>query len=502
MRAERLARSGFFGLIGSVTAALSAFAITLVVGNALGTEGTGLFFQAVGFFTIASQVLRLGTNSSIVRAISEQHAFGRHGEAWRILPIAVLPVAVVSTAVALIVSLYSEPLAGFLASPGAADQLEPYLQLMAPFIALGAVLAVLQTASRMLNGLGVYTIAHTVAYPVLRLVVVGVVVFTIGSAFTAFGAWLSIIPFWLILTLGLLVPPVVADWKARADATTGTVDASRRFWRFSASRAVGGSLEVLLEWADVLIVAAIASPAEAGIYAVVTRTVRAGQVVDRAMRLAVSPTISRLLAVGNVEATKDLHTKVTRAMILCSWPFYLTLAIMGPAVLSLFGPGFEAGSVALVVLSLAMLISSSAGMLQSILLQGGRSSWQASNKAIVLTASVGSNLLLVPLLGILGAALTWAAVTLLDTGIAAWQVHRRMRVSLQPRRLLSSMLIAVLVFGGGLGLVRLAFGTSIPALVIGLLATAAVYAVALWFLRRRLGIVALWREAPIVGRFA
>jgi O-antigen/teichoic acid export membrane protein len=252
----------------------------------------------------------------------------------------------------------------------------------------------------------------------------------------------------------------------------------------------------------VLIVAAIASPAEAGIYAVVTRTVRAGQVVDRAMRLAVSPRISRHLAKGELAETRELHTTVTRAMILVSWPYYLTLAIMGPSVLLLFGAEFEDGAVPLLILSLTMLVTSSAGMLQSIILQGGRSSWQVLNKSIVLATSVALNLALVPLVGIVGAAITWAVVGLTDTGIAAWQVHRRMGVWLRPRPLLPAMVIATAVFGVGMGIVRLTLGTSLGALVVGLAAVGLVYAGVLWLLRGRLGIVALWKELPVLGRFA
>ena len=58
--------------------ALAALVLAVLIGNGLGAHGTGVFFQAVGFFTIVSQILRLGTNSSIVRTISEQHAFGAH----------------------------------------------------------------------------------------------------------------------------------------------------------------------------------------------------------------------------------------------------------------------------------------------------------------------------------------------------------------------------------------------------------------------------------------
>ena len=71
MRDERLAHSGLLSLTGSAASALSALVIAVIIGNALGAYGTGLFFQAVGFFTIASQVLRLGTNSSLVRTISD-----------------------------------------------------------------------------------------------------------------------------------------------------------------------------------------------------------------------------------------------------------------------------------------------------------------------------------------------------------------------------------------------------------------------------------------------
>jgi O-antigen/teichoic acid export membrane protein len=168
---------------------------------------------------------------------------------------------------------------------------------------------------------------------------------------------------------------------------------------------------------------------------------------------------------------------------------------MGPAILGLFGPGFESGAVPLVILSGAMMVASSAGMLQSIILQGGHSSWQVANKSVALVASVSLNLLLVPVLGIVGAALTWAVVILLDTAIAAWQVHRRMGVGPHLMPLVPAMVVPVIVFGAGLGTVRLVFGTSLGALIGGVVGIGLVYAAVLWVLRRRLGIEPLWQEA-------
>lgn len=502
MRAERLTTSGLLGFAGSITAAGAAFGVALVVGNALGTSGTGLFFQAVGVFTIASQVLRLGTSSSIVHAISEQHAFGRHGEAWRTVVIAVVPVAVVSLVVGGVLWWAAPFLAALLTPASGTEAFIPYLRLMAVFVPAGAVLAVLQIASRMLDGITTYTLAHAVAFPLARLLAVFVAVAVGGAALDAFAAWLGVLPVWLLIAVLVLARPVVLDWRRRAHSVEPFELASRRFWAYSSTRAVGGSLEIMLEWADVLIVAALTSPTEAGVYAVVTRIVRAGQIVDHSMRLAVSPAVSRLLARHELEAARALHTQVARAMILLSWPFYLALVIMGPAVLSLFGAGFESGAPALVVLGFAMMIASGAGMLQTVLLQGGHGSWQVADKAVALAVSVLLNLLLVPRMGIMGAAVAWALVTVIDTSIGVWQVHGRMAVGPHLAQLVPAMVLPVVVVGAGLGLVRLAFGASLGSLAWGLGAVGLVYVAMLWLLRRRLGIVALWREAPGLRRLA
>jgi O-antigen/teichoic acid export membrane protein len=498
MPAERIVRSGMYSLAGSSIAALAALALTVFVGHGLGAYGTGLFFQAVGIFTIATQVLRLGTNSSIVKMIAEQRAFSRHGESWRTVLIAVVPVTVIAIASGAAVWALAGPLARWLASEGTGRDLESLLRFMAPFIVIGAMLGVLQIAARMMRGIASFTLVQSILLPITRLVAVGAVILTSGDMFSAFAAWLAVGPVWLILTIVIITRPLIADWLRRNEAHESLPHAAGRFWSFGAWRSVGAALEVLLEWSDVLLVAALTTPVEAGIYAVATRAVRAGQVVDRAVRLAVSPRISELLAKSELGAARTLHTSVTRAMILTNWPFYMTLAVLGPAVLGVFGPEFTDGGTVLAIMAVTMLVSSGAGMLQSILLQGGRSSWQVMNKTIALAVSIGMNLALVPLLGILGAAITWAAMILTDTSLAAFQVHRRMGVQLQPLLLVPAMLLPVLVFGGGGLALRMLLGPTRLTLVIAFFTLTPIYLALLWLLRRPLQIEKIWNE---FGRF-
>lgn len=503
MTSESIARSGVISLFGSAFAAVAALLLTAIVGNTLGASGTGLFFQAMGIFTILTQVLRLGTNSGIVRFIAEQRAFDRAGAEWRIVVYAMVPVAVLSSAASVAVWFLSDALASWLAAPTEAQNLAALLRAMAPFVVLGAAIGVLQISARMLRGVTAFTLLQSVLLPASRLLTVLFAVSVAGvAAWGAFEAWLWPLPVWILITAAIIVGPLVRDVRRRSESTPASRPSFGSFWRFNAPRSVSSGLETALEWADVLIIAAVASPAVAGIYAVVTRAVRAGGVVDKAMRVAVSPAISALLARERYEASTRLHTKVVRAMILMNWPFYLLLISMGSAVLAIFGDEFVNGWGPMILLAMAMMFQTACGMLQSILLQGGKSTWQMYNKSVALALSIGGNLALVPIWGIWGAAVTWLVVITVDNLIAAVQVHRGMHVDLQPKKLLPAMIAPVAIFGVGGALFGWWGGTNFAILMIGGITLCLIYAVVLWAFRHRLHIEALWRKVPYIGKYA
>lgn len=502
MPSERLARSGVVSLAGSAFAALAALALTSVVGNVLGPSGTGIFFQAVGIFTILTQVFRLGTNSGIVRFISEQRAFDRRGAEWLIIWFAAAPVVLLGAAGSLALWAFADNVASVFAAPGEQGSLTALFRGMAPFIVVGSLIGVAQIASRMLRGVTAFTLLQSVFLPLSRVGAVAAVALLLSTPYATVEAWLWPLPLWLLITLLVISSPLVRDFRHRRELERDARPTFGRFWRFNAPRAVSSGLEVALEWADVLIVAALASPAAAGIYAVATRTVRAGGVVDKAMRVAVAPRTSELLARGETQESSRLHTRVVRIMLLLNWPFYLLLVSMGGSVLLLFGEEFAAGWGPMALLAAAMMFQTASGMLQSILLQGGRSSWQMYNKAIALALSIVGNVVLVPPLGLWGAAITWLVVMVADNLIAAVQVHRLMHVHLRPTQLLLAALVPLLIFGAGGAAVSWWVGVSLVALISAAAGLSVVYAGVLWALRRRLEIVSLWRKVPVIGRFA
>ncbi len=237
-----------------------------------------------------------------------------------------------------------------------------------------------------------------------------------------------------------------------------------------------------------LIVGALVSPEAAGIYAVATRCARAGEVVQQAARIAIGPTVSASFARDEHDAIRSIYGQVTAAMIWIAWPFYLVLVIFGESVLSIFGPGFKDGAVALGVLAVAMAVATAAGAVQTILLMGGRGSWQLADKTAVLVVNVALNLVLVPIWGIEGAAVAWAVAILVDTGLVVWQVQGLMGLRPSFTHAAQAVVLALGLVGAPLIAARLLFGQSLIVLLAALAVIIPAYLVVGWILRGRLGL--------------
>lgn len=481
-------RDTALGLGGAVLGAVGGLGLTVAVGRTAGTLGAGQFFQAIGAFAILSHVLKLGADTGLIRTLSRARALNRPDELRPTIAIAVIPVLTIGTIASALVWAFAPQLAVLLTNDPAADP--TLLRALSPFVVVAAVLALLLAATRGLGRIVPFVAIQNISLPALRLLVVSLALVLGGSVETA-------VVIWALPLVGLLLPAIVLLRGALPGSSivTGSTSAQfdRRglvstFWRFSSSRAVAASTEVFLEWSDVLLVAALRSTSEAGVYAAVSRSMRAGQLAEQAVRVAVSPRVSATLAVADKQASSELFLLITRIVVLLAWPFYLVLLTFGDVVLSVFGEGFEQGVSALRVMAAGMMLVMGAGMVQSMLLMGGKSRWQMSNKLIALIVYLVGNIVLIPRLGIVGAAVAWLGSAAVDTALATWQVRRRMGISYQIRRLAPAFALPLVVVGGTTLLGRALLGGTVTGLLVTGSVAAVDYLAVCWWQRRRLGL--------------
>ncbi|MFC3686875.1 lipopolysaccharide biosynthesis protein [Aquipuribacter hungaricus] len=495
--AERLGRAGLVSLAGGATGAVAGLALSVLVGRAYGDTGAGLFFSTVAVFTIAANVLELGADTALVRQLSRAAALGEPHRARSTVLVAVVPVLVVG-GLALALLWWAVP--SFL--DGATGEA---VRRVLPLALVASLLAVVLGASRGLGRIVPFTLLWSVGLPATRLLLVAGAVALGLDVGTSLDAWaVAAVPALLVSVVvlhralrGTVPAPGTAAPGVPQPVRRRLAGEAREFWGFAAARGVAAALEILLSWVDVVLVAVLASPAAAGVYAVVSRAVTAGLLVDTAARVAVSPRMSALLATGHRVDAGRLQALATRAMVLLAWPFYVTLGLFAPAVLGLFGPEFVVGAPAMAVLCGAMMLLVGAGMTQTLLLMGGRSRWQMTNKAVALAVLVVGDVLLVPGLGVLGAALAWAAAIAVDTVLAVVQVDRGLGVAIRPRDQLLAGALSLGVVGGVGAVVAATVGRDLTGLAMHAAVAVPAYALACVLLRRRLGLSAeLLRGRP------
>jgi len=301
---------------------------------------------------------------------------------------------------------------------------------------------------------------------------------------------------------------VVAIWVARrmARARARSEDDAEptpwrplasEFWRFSAPRALSRVFTISLQRFDILVVGALQGPAEAAIYAAATRFLVLGLMFVQAIQQVMTPKIAECLALGDDPRAETIYRTTTTWLTLVSWPIYLMALLFSPLLLSIFGPGFDQGATAAAILCAAMLVATACGPVDSVLLMGGRSMLSLMNTGLALATNVGLDLILVPRIGITGAALGWAAGILVNNLLPLWQVHRYHRMHPFGRGTLTAMAACVLSFGVAAGVLRLLLGADVVAFLVAGLVGTAVFVV---IVRSRFDVLELAALASVVRR--
>jgi O-antigen/teichoic acid export membrane protein len=175
------------------------------------------------------------------------------------------------------------------------------------------------------------------------------------------------------------------------------------------------------------------------------------------------PFVTQLLERHDHDRLQSVLWTATRWTVLLAAPILVLLALEGGDVLRLLHLPSDAGALAISVLATAFLVDAVTGPIGHVLTMSGRSGLNFTNAAVALAANVALNLLLIPKLGLVGAALSWALV------IVAVNVARTLQVRAQLGigPLTSSLwrpLAATAVAAGSALMVRVALEATHPSM--------------------------------------
>ncbi|MEM1289121.1 MAG: lipopolysaccharide biosynthesis protein [Pseudomonadota bacterium] len=176
---------------------------------------------------------------------------------------------------------------------------------------------------------------------------------------------------------------------------------------------------------DVMVAGWFIPPDQVAVYYAAAKTLALVHFVSFAIRVATMHKIAKYHAGGNKEA---LARTVADAL---NWTFWPTVALavllgsVGSLILSIFGEGFEAGLPFLLVLLFGVIIRSTVGPAESMLTMGDAQKTAAWIYALVFVANVCLNIVLIPTIGLIGAAIATAIAMLLETVLLFVMVKKR-----------------------------------------------------------------------------
>jgi O-antigen/teichoic acid export membrane protein len=133
-----------------------------------------------------------------------------------------------------------------------------------------------------------------------------------------------------------------------------------------------------------------------------------------------------------------------------------------------------------------MLLATACGMVTMVLNMGGRTSWNLYNVLLSMGVQFTIDIILIPRIGIMGAAIGWGAAIATGNIVPLVQVAASIKVHPFGRSTFTAGAAALLCFGVVPAGVRLVLGLSWASIVVAAALGGALYLAALWFLREPL----------------
>jgi len=228
-------------------------------------------------------------------------------------------------------------------------------------------------------------------------------------------------------------------------------------WSFSGAMLGIGFLEFAMTQVDKIALGFYRGAREVGIYSVAAAIVVYVPLVLSSVNQIFAPTISDLHTRGEHALLARLFQSLTKWVIGLTMPLAIVIIVFARPFMRIFGADFEVGWPILIIGTLGQLVNCGVGSVGYLLLMSGNEKRLIKVQIAMAVVMVAGSVVLVPVWGIVGAAV---ATALTNVGMNAWnllEVRKALGISPYNRGYLRLLLPTVVTLAATLALRKYAY---------------------------------------------
>jgi O-antigen/teichoic acid export membrane protein len=417
-----LARGSIGSFAVRASAAVLLFGMHMLLARVLGVVSYGNYVYAVTWVQVLALFSAAGMDSASARYVAEYRAKGE-------------PVLLAGFLRHARTLAFAASVAAAAALFGVVELLEPRLdpELVLAFrwgALLLPVVTLLEVRSGALRGFKRVVLARVPVEVLRPVLLIGAVSVAHFAARNLLGAPMVMAASVAAAAVGLVViEAVLRRFPVETGVEVAITPLPRRAWSGVAFQLLlVAGFGLILGQTDTLMLGALRGTSDAGIYTVAVRLAGFVPFALISVNVMLGPQIAELHGAGRRRELQRVLTLGARASLGFAVPVTAVLVLWGGAVLGMFGAEFSQGRAALLVLVGGQLVGCTLGSVGTLMTMTGHQrtvAWVFGGSAV---ANIALNAALIPVFGMLGAAVATAMTMLTWNAVLVMRAMRTQRL--------------------------------------------------------------------------
>lgn len=191
-------------------------------------------------------------------------------------------------------------------------------------------------------------------------------------------------------------------------------------------------VKVFSNWTGTFVLGVFASTEDVGVYGVALRVALLTTFVLTAVNSIVAPKFAELYEERDTKTLGKLARDTASVLALVAFPFLVLFVFFPGWILNFFGDDFVRGGTALTILAIGNFINVATGSVGRLLIMTGYEKLVQYNVFGAVLLNILLSLILIPRLGITGAALATATTFVIQNLISVWLVYWKLSILTIP----------------------------------------------------------------------